>query len=301
MIRVASVGEAMIELTHRADTGLDMSFAGDTLNTAVYVKRAASRDEVEVDYLTLCGDDWYSEQLVERLHRERIGTQLIRHVSGKRLGLYLIRTDTAGEREFHYYRENSAARLLFSNNAPESHPDGFAGYDLVYLSLVTLQIIGLSARQRLHRVLENARAAGSVVAFDSNYRPQGWSSPSQARSAVESVLPYVDMALPSFADEHALYGDIDPARTAERLQGRGVGEVVVKNGGHPCLVAGLHGSHLVPGVVAASVVDTTAAGDAFNGAYIAGRLLGDDPVDAARKGHELAASVIQVRGAIAPP
>ena len=56
----------------------------------------------------------------------------------------------------------------------------------------------------------------------------------------------------------------------------------------------------MPAVHVPSPVDTTGAGDSFNGAYLAARLAGVAPVEAARKAHAVAAAVVQVRGALAP-
>ncbi len=48
------------------------------------------------------------------------------------------------------------------------------------------------------------------------------------------------------------------------------------------------------------VVDTTAAGDSFSAGYLAVRLNGGGAQQAAQRGHQLAATVIQHRGAIIP-
>ena len=48
------------------------------------------------------------------------------------------------------------------------------------------------------------------------------------------------------------------------------------------------------------VVDTTAAGDSFAAAYIAARLAGAEPVEAARAGHRLGGVVVCYPGAIIP-
>jgi 2-dehydro-3-deoxygluconokinase len=52
--------------------------------------------------------------------------------------------------------------------------------------------------------------------------------------------------------------------------------------------------------VAKPVIDTTAAGDSFAAAYLAARLAGIDPIDAARAGHHLAGVVVCHPGAIIP-
>jgi 2-dehydro-3-deoxygluconokinase len=51
---------------------------------------------------------------------------------------------------------------------------------------------------------------------------------------------------------------------------------------------------------AAMVVDTSGAGDSFNGAYLAARLTGAAPPDAARAGLAMAAKVVAQPGAIVP-
>lgn len=96
-----------------------------------------------------------------------------------------------------------------------------------------------------------------------------------------------------------LYGDRDLQATAARLLKAGVGEAAIKNGDQPALIATAEGSTSVPGITV-SAIDTTGAGDSFNGAYLAARLKGEPPVEAAKRAHRVAAAVVQVRGALAP-
>jgi 2-dehydro-3-deoxygluconokinase len=138
------------------------------------------------------------------------------------------------------------------------------------------------------------------VCFDGNFRPAGWRSVRSAQEAFNNTLEHVDIALPTFDDETMVFGDQTPAETTLRLQQMGVGEVVVKLGAAGCFVARDDVSALVPTRLKPSVVDTTAAGDAFNAAYLAARIRGLDPIEAAHQGHALAGRVIEHRGAIMP-
>ncbi len=74
----------------------------------------------------------------------------------------------------------------------------------------------------------------------------------------------------------------------------------MKNGEQPALVSAGRQLQTVPAIRVEIPVDTTGAGDSFNGAYLAARLAGHAPAEAARRAHRVAAAVVQVRGALAP-
>src|SRR5207342_2179511 len=102
------------------------------------------------------------------------------------------------------------------------------------------------------------------------------------------TLKRVDVALPSFDDEAVLWGDPSPEATVDRMQAFGIGEIVVKNGPNSALVVSGGQREFIPVPEVVVPVDTTAAGDSFNAAYIAARLSGDVPAAAASAAHRLA-------------
>jgi len=300
--RAAFIGECMIELRHESPELLRLGFAGDVFNAAAYLARSAPASAVTVEFVTITGDDPYSARMREAWRAYGVGDTLAPVLAGGRPGLYLIRLDGDGERTFYHYRAESAARGLFGPDHPASVDDAVASCDLVYLSAITLSIMTAPARQRLLRVLDAARARGARVVFDSNYRPSGWTSAAQAAAVITETLRHADIALPTLADEQAVFGDANAGVCVRRLRAAGVREIVVKLGADGCLVAGPSGAAervaAVPGV---TVVDTTAAGDAFNGGYLAARLRGDEPLAAAQAGNALAAEVVAAPGALLPP
>jgi 2-dehydro-3-deoxygluconokinase len=299
-LRVACIGECMIELNQRDRETLALAFGGDTLNTAVYLARVNPRERLAVDYITALGDDPYSDAMIAMWQGEGIGTGSVARLRGKLPGLYLIRIDDKGERRFFYYRSAAAARELFADARTTPLLTTLADYDLVYFSAITLSILGEGARERFFTALAAARAKGCRIAFDSNYRPAGWPDPAAARAVIARFLTCVDIALPTFDDEAALFEDDNAETTAARYANAGIREIVVKLGAQGCLLDIDGERRRVAVSRPIKPVDTTAAGDSFNAGYLSGRLAGRSPHDAAMAGHRLAAAKIAHRGAIIP-
>lgn len=298
--KAACIGECMLELLDLGDGTMRQSFGGDVFNTAAYLARQA-RPSMDVEFVSLTGDDVYSAGMRALWRMHGVGDAYAPVVPGGRPGLYIIRRDAAGERTFYHYRSESAARQLFGPCQPAWIDEAVAGHDLVYLSAITLSIISQAARARLTAVLERARSRGALVAFDGNFRASGWPGVPAARAAIEGILPHVDIALPTLADEEQVFGDQNAEACVRRLRDAGVAEIAVKLGADGCLVADGRQAHRIPAVPGVAVIDTTAAGDAFNGAYLAMRLSGASPREAAESGNVLAAEVIAHPGALLPP
>jgi 2-dehydro-3-deoxygluconokinase len=102
MLRVAAIGECMLELRHRDERLLELAFAGDSFNTALYLARCNPRERLTVDYVTALGTDPYSAAMLQSWREEGIGTGAVALLPGKLPGLYFIRTDAVGERSFFY-------------------------------------------------------------------------------------------------------------------------------------------------------------------------------------------------------
>lgn len=291
MQRIASIGECMVELSPRPGGLFGLGFGGDTLNTAVYLARLGQ----PVDYLTALGDDALSERMIEAWAAEGVGTAKVRRVPGRLPGLYLIETDQKGERRFHYWRDLAPARELFHAEPPDLAP-----YGLIYLSGISLAIYGEAGRDRLFAALDAARSRGARIAFDTNYRPRLWPDASAARRAMEAMLALSDIALPSLDDACAIWGDAPAAAHRKRFRDLGAGEVVLKQGPGPVLIATAEAELAVPAEQVDKVIDSTAAGDSFNAGYLAARLAGADVEAAAGRAHRLAAAVLGHPGAIIP-
>jgi 2-dehydro-3-deoxygluconokinase len=289
-MRVILVGEAMLELSQDGSSWR-LAYGGDTLNTAIHLARAG----VDTAYLTALGTDPFSADLKAQWAAEGLDISLILPDPARNPGLYAITCDDTGERSFTYWRGESAARHLFDCHGIDAALERASKADFLAFSLVSLAILPENGRQALLSLAQKVRENGGQVAFDGNYRPRLWPDQATARRARDAAIALATIGLPTLEDETMLSGESDAEAVAAYWQGLGCAETVVKLGPEGCRLP--DGQIIRPERVLAPV-DTSGAGDAFNAGYIAARLRGQAPAQAAIGGHALAGWTIMRRGAI---
>jgi len=299
---VYAIGECMIELQRSPAAGvMAYRFGGDTLNAAVYMSRLLDPAMLRVAYVTGVGVDGMSDEMLASWEREGVDTGCVQRLPDRLPGVYLIELDPSGERRFHYWRRDSAARHWLEAPGAGKVLAQLAAARMVYLSGISLAILPPAGRELLIAALAQCRARGGSVVFDNNYRPALWECAQAAAEVYRRVLTHTSIALLTLDDENALYGEERAREVVQRTRGYGVDEVVVKCGAEACVLwADGRLMDVAPEPVK-EVVDTTAAGDSFGAAYVAARLSGQDPAAAAGAGHRLAGTVIRHRGAIIAP
>lgn len=284
----------MLELSPSSDPLYTLGFGGDTLNTAIYFARLGG----DVQFVTALGDDHLSDSMISAWQKENVGTTLVMRTPNALPGLYMIQTDESGERSFHYWRKNAPARTLI-----EDWPHIFSNltaFPYLYLSGITLSLFAESSRLALFHFLKTYRQQGGRVIFDINYRPANWSEIQDPQAIFKQMLSLTDIGLPSFDDEKLLFGEHTKEECLQRYLNAGVAEVVIKDGVNGCLLFANDKTQQIPVPTKVKPLDTTAAGDSFNGAYLAARLSGKSAEHSVIQGQKCAAFVIQHRGAIAP-
>lgn len=304
-LRIACIGEAMVELTlgNQQQSSAQIGYAGDSLNTAIYLKRLIS-DAADLAYITVLGNDPLSNRMATFIQSESISTRFVSRSANRAIGLYAIETDERGERSFSYWRSQSAARTLFQQGDSLDF-SALSQLDVACLSAISLAILPVSVRHALLEELDRLRANnGLKVVFDSNYRPALWESQAQAQRDVESAWRITDIALPSVDDEMALFGDANEEAVLKRITDYGVQQGALKRGAAGPLSLDeqritLPSTDTNP-ESGFNVVDTTAAGDSFNAGYLSQKLFGASDIDSLRAGHHCAVRVIAHPGAIIP-
>lgn len=285
------IGECMVELGLEDGRTAAIGYAGDTFNTAVYLSRLG----VPVAYGTAVGKgDPFSAGMLAMMDEEGVDRGLVVEVEGRLPGLYAIQRDAHGERGFYYWRDQAPARDYMALVDGDALQRAMDAARLVYVSAITLAILGEAGRTALAPHL--IRADADVV-LDTNFRPSLWPDAATARAAIEALVPHCQTISTGEQDLQGLGLDAD--ETARRWAAGGA-EVVLRRESREVEVWSGAKHRRFPADPAIAVVDTTGAGDAFNAGYLAARLGGKPSADAVAAGRKLARLVVQHRGAIVP-
>ena len=293
MLDLISLGECMIEFYCDGSISkaahFHKAYGGDTLNTVVAAARLGSR----TGFISKFGEDPFAPYLYEEIAAEGVDLACCPAVQGFN-GLYLIALGEKGQREFTYYRTGSAAATL----GPEELDAGYIRSARILHASGISQAISRSCRSAVRRAFQIAREAGVRTSYDPNFRPKLWSS-NEAREALEEILPSTDIFLPSSPDEtRQLLNTADAREIDGWARERGAQIVVIKEGEGGCVVVEDGMPRRVQSPSDIRVVDTSGAGDAFNGGFLHGLLRGLATLEAAELGAITAALKIQGRGEI---
>ncbi|MEU4477877.1 sugar kinase [Micromonospora sp. NPDC023966] len=295
-LEVVGLGEAMALLqpppgdSLAATATVEVHVAGAELNLCT----AAARLGVSAGFCSRVGADPLGVRVLRAARVAGVDTSLVTVDAAHPTGLFLKDVLPDGQRRVHYYRTGSAAAHLDASDAARLLA---ARPRLVAVSGITIAL-GAGPRTAVDAVLRAAGPAGITVALDPNLRPALGDVDRQAAD-VRARLAYVDVLLLGTDEAGPVLGVRDPEDPEEVFAAAaeaGVRETVLKAGADGCYHAGADGRARHLPSAATAVVDPVGAGDAFAGGYLAGRLRGASPADAAGLGSALAAGVVAAPG-----
>ncbi len=253
------------------------SLGGKGANQAV----AARRLGAEVRFLGGVGADAAGAEIRTGLAKEGIAVEGLVTVEGTATGTALICVDAEGRNQI---AVAPGANHRVSVDALLPHAASLAWAQVVVCQLE----VPLAVTQW---ALAGARQAGALTILN----------PAPVRDLDAAVLGLVDYLTPNEGETGHIDGsevtDLASARgAAERLRARGAGTVIVTLGGQGALVCGADPPAHYPAFPVA-VADTTAAGDAFNGALAAGLAAGGTLQQVLPHANAAAALACGIRGA----
>ncbi|WP_421133764.1 sugar kinase [Alteromonas sp. A079] len=297
MKKICFMGECMVELRPVEPQKLNQSFAGDVYNSAVYLTRCF--EGVSASMLTAVGSDRLSNEMLTRFKQDKLDTSFVFQHETRSTGLYLIETDESGERSFTYWRSESAAKQIMSF-ITQAQIDSLSDLDQFVFSGISIAIIEASDREAFWQFLNTLKSKGVQIVFDPNYRARLWKNESEAVMNFDRAFELCDVTLAGVEDLTSLYGVHTSEEVLTLCQKYNIDEIIVKDG--PSSVISWRNNECIEHAITpvTNVVDTTSAGDAFNGVYLGARLSDNTISEAISLAAKAAGTVIQHPGAIIP-
>lgn len=283
MKNILCLGEPLGEFVESKHGQYVFGFGGDVANVAVAINRAGSKAEI----ITVLGCDWIGDALIDFWKNEGIGASISRDRNSS-TGAYFI---SAGG-GFQYLRAGSAASRM--------EPSIFDGFDwgrigILHVSAIS-QAISESARRTVDFAICKAKENNITISYDTNLRLRLWDI-EDARKVIMRTIEEVDIILPSLDDASTLFGSSDPAVLIKSFLDSGARTIAMTLGRDGVAVATTNRNAIFPGRHV-KVMDTSGAGDCFDGYFLAGLQQIEDAFTAAEYANGAAALSVMKQGAV---
>ena len=293
-INVCSIGEAMIEISNVKNNLYNQSFAGDTLNFCNYL----DKKKLNAFFLSAIGKSEINQSLLDFVKSKNISTKYIKQINQFEIGLYLIKNKDNGEKQFFYWRDESAAKQYFNNIDFINLYKELKNFDYIYFSGITLSIIHVSKLNNFIKLLKLLKSKKIKIVFDFNIRPTRWNK-KNLNNFFDSVLKFVDICFLS-GEDMSYWKNKNGIKSYEQIVRKyKIKHSIFRKNAKFTYVFLNKNKYVFKNKLLKKVVDTSGAGDGFNAAYLSNFIVNNDPILALKAGSTLGSKIVMKKGAIA--
>lgn len=255
------------------------AYGGKGANQALAAAKLS--DSIYTQFLTCVGDDSVGQQVLQSLHAECVDTSLAQRVAGEATGTAMIWLSADGENSIAIA---AAANAYLTPEYIDKQQLAISDADCLLLQLET-------PLEGIVEAIQCAKQHGKKIILN----------PAPAQPLPADVLPHIDIITPNETEAEILTGIkvIDNASAmaaADNLHQRGVQQVIITRGADGVFYSH-KGSQINYPSFSVDVLDTTAAGDTFNGGLAAALLQGKSMENAIIFAQAAAALSVQKLGA----
>ena len=292
-INVCSIGEAMIEISNIKNSLYNQSFAGDTLNFCNYL----DKKKLNAFFLSAIGKSEINQSLLDFIKSKNISTKYIKQINQFEVGLYLIKNKDNGEKQFFYWRDESAAKQYFNNIDFLNLYKELKNFDYIYFSGITLSIIHISKLNNFIKLLKLLKSKKIKIVFDFNIRPSRWNK-KNLNNFFDSVLKFVDICFLSGEDMNYWKNKNNIKSYEQIVRKYKLKHSIFRKNAKFTYVFLNKTRYVFRNKLLKKVVDTSGAGDGFNAAYLSNFIVNNDPLLALKAGSSLGSKIVMKKGAI---
>ena len=259
---IAAIGEILVDMTqtHKDESGTP-NFAACPGGAPANVAVAAARLGADASFIGCVGKDPFGEMLRRTLEENSVRTDGLQETDKASTTLAVVTVDEIGERSFSFCRAPGADTLIDEAAALKAAE----GCGILHFGSVSLTDPGCA--KTVISVVRKAKACGSLISFDPNYREALWPDKKSAEGAIRNVIPLCNIVKISAEETEMATGFSDPSKAAEALEKQGVSLALVTLGADGALWRFRVKEGTEPGYKV-KVADTNGAGDSFMGAVL---------------------------------
>ena len=289
---ICSIGECMIEMTNVEKELYNYSVAGDTLNFTSYLDQSIFNKF----YLTAIGTSDINKGVISFFKKKKINTDLVKKISSKEIGLYLIKNTKKGEKKFYYWRDDSAAKFFFNQINKSLFIKKYT-FDYIYLTGITLSILDFKNIDKFITNLSVLRKKNSKIIFDFNIRIKRWSK-KNLNLYLNKILPNIDILFCSGEDLVCWKKNNNIKTFQYILKKFNIYHAIYRKNEEYNYSFYKNKKYMIKNKPIKKVVDTSGAGDGYNAAYLSSFIISNNPLIALNEASKIGAKIVMKKGAI---
>ena len=240
-------------------TGFTKFPGGAPANVAV----AGKKSGVDSYFIGQVGKDAFGDYLADCLKKEGVSCEYLYQSNRANTALAYVTLSDCGERDFIFYRDPSADQLLEPNQVPlDILKDAVFHFCSVSLCDYPIKMAHIKA-------IDSARSQNSLISFDPNLRLSLWRDHQAYKQVILDFIPKADILKISNDELTFITGIADEDTAIKSLFVGNVRYVIITRGSQGSSFFYKDGEHIDVKAFKVHVVDTTGAGDAFIGTFLA--------------------------------
>ena len=263
--QLIAIGEALIDfIPNRKACDFDeiTEFAPKVGGAPANVCGAFSKLGGDSCMLTQLGDDLFGHKILRELKSHHVNVDHVSLTDKANTALAFVSLDKNGGREFSFYRKPSADMLYSPDSIqPEFFDDVFA------LHFCSVSLGKFPMKEAHKKAISLARDHGGIISFDPNLRFQLWDDANLLHKTVLEFLPLADVIKISDEELEFITGETDLQKALPKLFVGNVALILYTCGGNGAYAITRKEFVHEPSQKV-DVVDTTGAGDGFNGSFL---------------------------------
>lgn len=263
--RLCGIGEALIDFIPdvKGQRLKDVpSFTRVAGGAPANVIGAVTKLGIPSKMLTKLGDDPFGDYIIDVLNDAGIDTSNIHRDQEGETALAFVSLAADGNRDFKFYRKNSADLRYSVEDIPEDILD-----DCGMIHFCSVDLVESPMKQAHKKLIDMAIEKGVKVSFDPNLRFSLWDDLDALKKTVNDFIPYADIIKISDEELEFITGKTDIKDAVPDLLSGRAKYVIYTKGADGAEIYTKNGMAEAPGY-SIDVRDTTGAGDSFIGAFL---------------------------------